>query len=120
MKVIDLLNKIANGEEAPERIKFENYIYIWRNDQKDYFCKQINHSLESIIGEYLFCNLNLEVEILDKEDEFIDIEELEGTLLEPREDSNLDTKILCCLANTIKDLIKNQKKIIEKLKEEGK
>lgn len=67
MKIIDLLNKIANGEEIPKKIKFENYIYIWRNDQKDYFCKQINHSLESIIGEYLFCNLNLEVEIIEED-----------------------------------------------------
>lgn len=67
MKIIDLLNKIANGEEIPEKIRFENYIYIWRNIQKDYFCEQINHSLESIIGEYLFENLNLEVEIIEEE-----------------------------------------------------
>lgn len=74
IKIIDLLNKIANGEELPEEIRFENYIYIWRDIQKDYFCEQINHSLESIIGEYLFGNLNLEVEIIeeDKEIEKID------------------------------------------------
>ena len=27
MKVIDLLNKIANGEEVPEKIKWEDTIY---------------------------------------------------------------------------------------------
>ena len=27
MKVIDLLNKIANGEEVPEKIKYKNEIY---------------------------------------------------------------------------------------------
>ena len=34
MKVIDLLNKIANGEEVPKKIKFKNNIYKWieRND----------------------------------------------------------------------------------------
>lgn len=66
MKVIDLLNKIAKGEEVPNKIKFENYIYNWRNMQKDYFCKQINYSLESIIGDYIFNNLNLKVEIIEE------------------------------------------------------
>lgn len=66
IRVIDLLNKIANGEEAPKTIKFENYIYKWRNMQKDYFCEKINHSLESIIGEYMFSNLNLEIEIIEE------------------------------------------------------
>lgn len=75
MKVIDLLNKIANGEETPKKIKFENYIYNWRNMQKDYYCEKINHSLESIIGEYLFNNLDLEVEIIE-EKEIEKIEEL--------------------------------------------
>lgn len=27
MKVIELLNKIANGEEVPNRIKYEKHIY---------------------------------------------------------------------------------------------
>ena len=116
MRIIDLLNKIANGEEAPKKIKFENYIYIWRNDQKDYFCKQINHSLESIIGEYLFCNLNLEVEILDEEDEFEDIEELNLD-----KDELLQKVIITAqdyvIEGKINQLIKNQKKIIERLKE---
>ena len=75
IKIIDLLNKKANDEEMPKKIKFENFIYIWRDIQKDYFCEQINHSLESIIGEYLFENLNLEVGIIeeDKEIEKIDV-----------------------------------------------
>ena len=80
MKVIDLLNKIAKGEEVPERIKFENYIYIWRNYEKDYFCKQINHSLESIIGEYMFSNLNLEIEIIEEEKEIEEITIRDNTL----------------------------------------
>ena len=63
--VYELLGMIKDGKVMPERIKFENYIYIWRNPQKDYFCEEINHSLESIIGEYLFSSLNLEVEILE-------------------------------------------------------
>ena len=61
-----LLGMIKDGK-APKRIKFENFIYIWRDTQKDYFCEQINHSLEDIIGGYLFNNLFLKVEILEEE-----------------------------------------------------
>ena len=37
MKVIDLLNKIANGEEVPEKIRIYNKndsIYIWKPIEK--------------------------------------------------------------------------------------
>lgn len=67
IKVIDLLNMISKGEEVPKKIRFENYFYIWRNVEKNYYCKQINHSLESIIGDYLFNNLNLELEIIEED-----------------------------------------------------
>ena len=30
MKIIDLLNKIANGEEVPKKIKYKNKIYEWK------------------------------------------------------------------------------------------
>lgn len=30
MKIIDLLNKIANGEEVPNKIKYKNKIYEWK------------------------------------------------------------------------------------------
>ena len=65
--IFELLGMVKDGKLMPERIKFENYIYIWRNTQKDYFCEQINHSLEDIIGGYLFNNLFLEVEIIEEE-----------------------------------------------------
>ena len=32
MKVIDLLNKIAKGEEVPEKIKYNTKIYNWDED----------------------------------------------------------------------------------------
>lgn len=37
MKVIDLLNKIANGEEVPEKIKYNNREYKYSKDAKDYY-----------------------------------------------------------------------------------
>jgi uncharacterized protein (UPF0147 family) len=38
MKVIDLLNKIANGEEVPKNIKYYNdYILTYDEDTQDYY-----------------------------------------------------------------------------------
>lgn len=37
IKVIDLLNKIANGEEVPEKIKYNNREYNYIKSAKDYY-----------------------------------------------------------------------------------
>lgn len=37
MKVIDLLNKIANGEEMPKKIKYKNELFEYDNDTQDYY-----------------------------------------------------------------------------------
>jgi ketopantoate reductase len=77
--------------------------------------KEIEERIEKL-GEELNKHFQLMVEakkyffpeihedLLGKEDK--EIELLEGTLLEVDEDSNLDTKILSCLANKINELIK--------------
>ena len=36
MKIIDLLNKIANGEEVPEKIIYDNELYVYNDEMKDY------------------------------------------------------------------------------------
>ena len=36
MKVIDLLNKIANGEEVPKKIKYLSYEYEFNKEDKEY------------------------------------------------------------------------------------
>ena len=66
MKVIDLLNKIANDEEVPEKIKINNVIYEYRGYM---YCTE-NANYQDI-GNYLFGKwnfniLNEEVEILDE------------------------------------------------------
>ena len=65
MKVIDLLNKIANGEEVPKKIKYENDIYIL-TDNYCYYCDETN----LILSDRLYAEqsrLNDEVEILEEE-----------------------------------------------------
>ena len=67
MKVIDLLNKIANGEEIPKKIKYDSL--IWEEELlKDYKNKELGY----LFDKYMCFNeetLNNEVEILDKTEE---------------------------------------------------
>ena len=74
IKVIDLLNKIANGEELPRRIKYKGFEYSYYSDICWY--GRINH-----IGEFddWFISkdrLNNEVEIIEEEPE-IDIQSIQ-------------------------------------------
>lgn len=63
IKIIDLLNKIANGKEVPKKIKYVNLIWKYDEETKDYIN---NNSL-------LFYEMNSiglterEVEILEEE-----------------------------------------------------
>ena len=68
MKIIDLLNKIAKGEEVPEKIKYDAYLLRWTGSQ--YYCDEFDFFLKRLI-----CTdaLNDEVEIIEEEK---DIEEL--------------------------------------------
>ena len=81
IKVIELLNKIANGEEMPKEIKFENKIYKYYKERQDYI---VYIDEDEFCGETLLFNimsshfipelLETEVEIL--EDNTEEIEEL--------------------------------------------
>lgn len=106
MKVIDLLKKIANGEKVPMKIKYQGNTYLYNEDENVYEGLEECVTLMENVYE---CDLNDEIEILDEEDEFIDIEEITQECFD---------NWTC--AKHINDLIKNQKLIINKLKEEGK
>jgi hypothetical protein len=70
MKVIDLLNKIANEDEIPEKIKYENYIYWYDKNWKDYKNAQVEFRSYLISCRYHNTDfLNEEVEIIDDEQE---------------------------------------------------
>ena len=66
IKVIDLLNKIANGEEAPKKIKYNDEEYHTNIFNTYYFDDNNGTALN-------FENLNDEVEIIEEEPE-IDIQ----------------------------------------------
>lgn len=134
MKVIsiyELLGLIKDGK-APKKIKYENREY-YLYDNKSYLSTDKTSFFDRIyFGEdYLRAELNNEVEILDEE-EFEDIEEITlngeklgyGVLFKWLGSKQTDNEAkLCssieCLGVTLNLLIKNQKKIIERLNKEN-
>jgi hypothetical protein len=70
MKIIEIINKIANGEETPKKIRYDSVVMQYNEDMKDY---------EKYYGDLFFrylgrCfvlpgRLNDEVEILDDEED---------------------------------------------------
>lgn len=71
IKIIDLLNKVANGEEIPQEIKYKNvtryfdeYDQDYKNDEKGTELYLFHTVLASGTGELLKRRLNDEVEII--------------------------------------------------------
>ena len=120
MKVIsiyELLGMVKDGK-APKKIKYENREY-YLYDNKSYLSTDKTSFFDRIyFGEdYLRAELNNEVEILDKEDEFIDINGYisgVGTV----DEANIEEYIHILFEQQAK-LIQNQKKIIERINKEN-
>ena len=65
MKIIDLLNKIARGEEPPEKIKYsEKRIYEYEGLSNNYYCKEFD---DYLLDDCDLCILNDEVEIIEED-----------------------------------------------------
>lgn len=115
IKIIDLYNIIADGQ-IPKKIKYNTRIYEYDAEQDDYSTFVISHYEYLLDDINVTSQLNDEVEILD-EDEFIDIEELD---VECDDCGRIDGIYMARPEveerKIINDLIKNQKKIIERLK----
>ena len=116
IKVIDLLNMISKGEEVPKKIKL--FGVEFKKKGNEYYSVNTSEPLISYFGEdYLRAELNDEIEILDEEDEFIDINGYisgVGTV----DEANIEKYIHILFEQQAK-LIQNQKKIIERLNKEN-
>ena len=73
IKIVDLLNKIANGEEVPQEIKYKNIIRYFDEETQDYLSDEKGNELflffnvlTSGTGELLKKRLNDEVEVVEK------------------------------------------------------
>ena len=102
IKLIELLNKIVNGEDLPKRIKIQEYVFELSKDYEHYYYNEdveithlINHN---------FSNLNEEVEIL--EDNTEEIEELK-----PVEDGITYRDEWSEIPNKINELVKAVNKL---------
>ena len=60
IKIIDLLVKIANGEEMPQKIMFDTCLYIYDEEEETYY----NEEEETLWQNYNFKILTDEVEII--------------------------------------------------------
>lgn len=111
IKIIDLLCLLEtkNYDDLPKKINYNCDTYTL--DKTRYV-----DSTGNCLGGMWKLDLCLsdEVEVLDELDEFENIEEINLEQYHGIEDSSLKYDIV----STINDLIKNQKKIIEKLKED--
>lgn len=75
MKIIELLNKIANNEEVPKKIKVSCYEFEWREEGR-YYANTTKGNFQSLLQDWLnnANKLNSEVKII--EDEEIDIQNI--------------------------------------------
>lgn len=131
MKVIDLLNKIANGEEVPEKIKFENVIYEYDKERKDYINKIDDWCSETLLFNVMNCHfieeiLENEVKLIEDNNIAVDsIEELEvidfintpGKELSREENIKLNNQVLVDYFYIINDIIRNQNQTVQAVKQ---
>jgi len=76
MKIIELLNKIANNEEVPKKIEVSCYEFEWREEGR-YYANTTKGNYQTLLQDWLnnANKLNSEVKII--EDEEIDIQNIE-------------------------------------------
>lgn len=77
MRIIDLLNEIANGEEVPKKIKWNYHIYIYDEQYDDYYEETTALFENEMNNGMLLKNLNDEVEIIEEVEKPKKIEPLE-------------------------------------------
>ena len=90
MKIIDLLNKIANNEEVPKKINFRGNIYEWEDGW--YLTKEKNYKVclggKKEDHNILITAFNEDVEIMEepKKIEKINRNRYPGTDIDPLDD----------------------------------
>ena len=74
IKVIDLINKIDNKEELPQKVKFEKEIYEYDKKRKDYINKYDDWTSQTLLYRVMSTHfiselLECEVEIIEDKEE---------------------------------------------------
>lgn len=84
MKIIDLINKINNNEEVPEKVKYENVTFEYSKKQKDYIHKidedgWVSETLLFKVMNTHFMSdlLKAEVEVIEKNKKIEELDNME-------------------------------------------
>lgn len=74
VKIIDLLNRVAQDVNVPKKIKYYGVTYELQIERLDYVDDELNYLFDNVLryGDYLFQHLNDEVEILDNKTDEIE------------------------------------------------
>ena len=118
IKIIDLLNKLANGEEVPTKFTFKSFLWEYDIRSKMWFTyyqkngETLNHRLD----KFFFLNLclNDEVEVVEEDEliELLDYEEItyyaDGKPIETKKEV-FKSKIVDKINEIIKKVNKMQK-----------
>ena len=110
IKVIDLLNKIANGEEVPKKIKYRNKVFIYDQQIKLYRNEEVSsNTLKHMFYLYFLEKiLNDEVEIIEDAEEDKVIEKI--VCIGYGEDGNMQYELASKLNEVIDAVNKLNKK----------
>ena len=66
MKIIDLLNKIANGEEVPKKIKIFGHIFFYTGDKRPQRFYRMDTQDNYLLRDFVY-TLDSEVETIEEE-----------------------------------------------------
>lgn len=103
MKIIDLLNKIANEEEVPKKIIYNNVTLEYDEENEDYYDYH-NRGL----FEYLFGTrqdfLNDEVKVIEESNEIEIPKHLSNEFIQHLDDMIIDNDIKC-IAHKVNEII---------------
>ncbi len=112
MKIIELLNKINNGEEVPEKIKFDNTVFELEENKKEYIFQHENGDCETLLYRVMtthFINVLLEAEV-----EVIE----ENKEIEKLEISDSDRKVMATFTLNNREKINELVRAVNKLNKE--
>ena len=104
MRVIDLLNKIANGEEVPEKIKYDTKEMKYDHNKQDYLGYYSNGNGEWLF-QYLFDRCRNTEHFINDEVEIIE------------EDKKIETINWKSCADNLKDVNDNIDDLVSKINE---
>lgn len=82
MKIIDILNKINNGEDVPEKIKFDDTVFELEENKTEYSFQHKNGEFETLLYRVMTTHfidvlLKAEIEVIEENKEIEELDNME-------------------------------------------